>query len=233
MGAMRAARGPIAATLCAFGLPALAEPANCGTYWTVDDIPALTLGTVKPAEKRAYFVSDGIDGCPSAAPACRRKDYLIGGDTVVIEDRSGDFVCATFVNAKRTATVGWLPAAAIEPVTAAPATEPSAFVGRWERAYASIRIVPGKGGRLSISGDATYPTAGGSVNLGEIAADAAPKDGEAYFATAADGKTVPPAKADQYDCVVRFRRLGPYLVAADNMFCGGHNVTFTGVYTKR
>lgn len=226
---MRAA--PALLALVAGASPAVAGPSCVGSFWGVDDIPALTLGTVKPTEKRAYFISDEQDACPSAAAACRRKDYLIAGDAVVINGRSGDFVCATFANAKGTETAGWLPAAAID--TGSAGSGSGDFIGRWTRTSASIRIRRAKGALLSIAGDATYPTAAGSVNLGEIAVDAAPKDGELYFGVGAEGEAVAADKADTYDCVARLRRLGPYLVVADNMNCGGHNVTFTGLYTRR
>jgi hypothetical protein len=228
---MRTAPALLALACVVWSMPASAGP-TCGSFWKPEDIPALTLGIVKPTEKRAYFVSDQDDACPSAAAACRRKDYLIGGDAVVIEDRSGDFVCATFVNKKGTSTVGWLPVAAIQSVSPAPA-KPGDFLGKWTWVSAEIRIARGKGGLLSLEGEATHPTAAGSVNTGEFAADAAIEGGELYFGVTLDGDTVPPAKAGAFGCVVRLRRLGPYLVAADNLDCGGHNVTFTGVYTKR
>lgn len=228
---MRTAPGLSVLAVCASVAPAFAaEP--CGSFWKPEDIPSLTLGTVKADQKRAYFVDGEAEACPSAAAACRRKDYLVAGDAVVIEDRSGDFVCASYVNAKGTITVGWLPAAAIDPAAAA-SGKPGDFLGRWRWVSANIRIAQGKRGLLSIEGDATYPTAGGSVNTGEVAADAAPKGGELYFGVTTDGDTVAPDKAGEYGCVVRLRRLGPYLVGADNLNCGGHNVTFTGVYTKR
>lgn len=228
---MRAAPAFFGLALCAASAPALAaEP--CGGFWKPDDIPSLTLGTVKAAEKRAYFVDGEAEACPSAAPACRRNDYLVGGDSVVIEDRSGDFVCASYVNAKGRLTVGWLPAAAMSMGPAA-GTKPGDFLGKWTSVSAEIRAARGKGGLLSLEGEATYPTAAGSVNTGEFAADAAPKDGELYFGVTTDGDTVAPDKAGEFGCVVRLRRLGPYLAAADNLNCGGHNVTFTGVYTKR
>jgi hypothetical protein len=210
---MRAAPALLALAVGVSVSPAAAGPSCVAAFWAVEDIPTLTLGTVKPTEKRAYFISDEPDACPSAAAACRRKDYLIAGDAVVIRGRSGDFVCATFANAKGTVTAGWLPAAAID--TGSAGSGSGDFIGRWNRTSASIRIGRAKGGRLSIEGDA------------------APKDGELYFGVGADGKAVAADKADTYDCVARLRRLGPYLVVADNLNCGGHNVTFSGIYTKR
>ena len=37
---------------------------------------------------------------------------------------------------------------------------------------------------------------------------------------------------DQYDCKATIRLIGIYLVVADNMHCGGANVSFSGVYRK-
>ncbi len=34
------------------------------------------------------------------------------------------------------------------------------------------------------------------------------------------------------DCRIRFRRLGPYLIAVDNGQCGGHNATFSCAYRQ-
>ncbi len=233
MSPVRAAPALVVTALCAASLPAIAAEPCGGSFWKPEDIPSLTLGAVKAAEKRVYFVDGEAEACPSAAPACRLKEYLVGGDTVVIEDRSGDFVCASYVNAKGRLTVGWLPASAIDAPAATPLAKPGDFLGRWRSTSASIIITQGKRDLLAIEGEATYPTAGGSVNLGDLAADAAPKYGELYFGVDAEGNAVPPDEAGEFDCVVRLKRLGPYLVAADNLNCGGHNVTFSGIYTKR
>ena len=37
---------------------------------------------------------------------------------------------------------------------------------------------------------------------------------------------------EKYDCRVRLRRVGNYLLVSDNLNCGGANVTFNGVYSK-
>jgi hypothetical protein len=52
------------------------------------------------------------------------------------------------------------------------------------------------------------------------------------FAINADGQILF-EKAGRYDCAVRLRQLGPYLFAADNQYCGGANVSFTGLYRRR
>ena len=50
----------------------------------------------------------------------------------------------------------------------------------------------------------------------------------------ADGATLLPVETGRQggECKVWMRRLGPYLVASDNLSCGGMNISFTGVYTK-
>jgi hypothetical protein len=40
-------------------------------------------------------------------------------------------------------------------------------------------------------------------------------------------------ETDEYECKVSIRKVGKYLVVADNMQCGGANVSFSGVYQKQ
>ncbi len=47
------------------------------------------------------------------------------------------------------------------------------------------------------------------------------------------GYTVVFAGKDPADCRVTLTLLPPFLLAGDNMNCGGMNVSFTGVYRKR
>jgi hypothetical protein len=60
-------------------------------------------------------------------------------------------------------------------------------------------------------------------------------NGVAAFTSDGDGATKPFDLKLPDDSVVwrvKLRRLGPYLVAAGSLGCGGMNVTFTGVYRK-
>ncbi|MBV9076797.1 MAG: hypothetical protein JO048_04870, partial [Methylobacteriaceae bacterium] len=71
----------------------------------------------------------------------------------------------------------------------------------------------------------------GAVNVGEIEAEWAPAGPTLAFALAEAGP-VPVAQGDEADCKVWLARLGPYLVVADNLRCGGANVSFRGVYRR-
>ena len=62
-----------------------------------------------------------------------------------------------------------------------------------------------------------------NVHVGEIDGRYAPENGMIKYS---DGD-------DEYDCKMTMRLVGRYLVVADNLKCGGVNVTFSGVYTKR
>ena len=93
-----------------------------------------------------------------------------------------------------------------------------------------IRIHRGTGARIVVTGDATFGSNDparvrrGAVNVGEVAATVAVEAGTVAFAIGEDGATRAfdtkgPEGADL--CRVRLWRLGGYLIAADNMMCGG------------
>ena len=92
-----------------------------------------------------------------------------------------------------------------------------------------------------IKGDATWGghdperVKRGAVTAGNLGAEGTIADGVAAFTIDGDGTIKPidiKLPADSGVCFVKLWRLGPYLVAADNLGCGGLNVTFTGVYRK-
>ncbi|MGH6843688.1 MAG: hypothetical protein ACRECU_02990, partial [Methylocella sp.] len=72
----------------------------------------------------------------------------------------------------------------------------------------------------------------GAVNIGIIEGMTSPK-GAALSFTMGEGATLPVDKGDEGDCKVWMRRLGPYLLVNDNNNCGGMNVSFSGVYTRK
>ena len=65
------------------------------------------------------------------------------------------------------------------------------------------------------------------------------KDDTVEFANDVGGSNASPLKAGEFEkegtiCKVRFRILsGQYLIGQDNRNCGGHNVSFTGLYYKK
>ncbi len=56
------------------------------------DTPDLVIGRIKPDAGKMYFRKNGDrkNACPSAAPHCQGKAFLVPGDLVVLGDKRGD-----------------------------------------------------------------------------------------------------------------------------------------------
>lgn len=229
--------------------PAAAKDALCFgvQVLNVDPNPAPRLQVVASGANRVPFVkgSESAKECPDASAACVAKAFVVSGDPVIISAQSGDYACATFtgVAPKMASTSGWLPRAQLkDEAHADPINASAAWAGAWRSGdEKQITITAQSGRQIAISGDATYGAGDpgrverGAVNAGQIAATTAVNNGSAAFALDDDG-TVKPfdiKRPDDSDiCRVKLWRLGSYLVAADNVRCGGMNVTFTGVYRR-
>jgi hypothetical protein len=230
-----AAAGIVAAVWCfsafaddkpCYGMPTLGVDADVAPY----------LAIVKPGD-RARFVNGGEQaGCPNASAACATRAFVVGGDAVVVSATAGDYACATF-------TGPGLPRAQLgAPPPEAPVNASTAWAGTWQSGdEQTITIRPKPDGRIVIKGDATWGghdperVKRGAVNAGNLSAEVSIADGVAAFTDDGDGATKPfdlKLSDDSGVCRVKLWRLGPYLVAADNLGCGGMNVTFTGVYRK-
>ncbi len=232
----------VLAGLCCAG-PASAydadDPANCiRPDW--DDTKPLTVARVT-ASSRVHFVKSPYDDdfkadtCPAATAACRSNAYLVTGDLVLVGPTRGAFTCVSYQTRQRSRklpgwTIGWLPSAALTPVTPTAAPDPSDWLGHWDQRYAGIEIKPGGlGGRLQIEGIAVYPTAHDFHN-GVIDAQVMPgKDSISFLE---DGWMPFETKCDS-GCRVRMHRIGPLLLVEDNGDCGGAGVTFTGLYQRK
>ncbi len=195
-----------------------------------DDVPALMLGRVKADAGKVYFLTNGskTNPCPSAAPECREKAYVVAGDLLVLGAKQGDYVCADYDGGKGDRG-GWLPAAAIEPAPVE--TDAAAWVGKWKRVEAEIRIA-WQGDGLNAEGDATFGALDparvrrGGVNVGDFSGSLTFKDGHGSITDKdADPK-------DSFACRLRLARSGPFLFVRDNMQCGGFNVSFSGLYKR-
>jgi hypothetical protein len=218
-----------------YGMPALSVHAGV--------VPSLAI--VKPGD-RARFVKGGEQaGCPNPSAACATRTFVVGGDAVVVSAMAGEYACATFTGPgpKAVSTSGFLPRAQLgAPPTEAPVNASTAWAGTWWSGdEQTITIRPKPDGRIVIKGDATWGghdperVKRGAVNAGNLSAEVSVADGIAAFTDDGDGATKPfdlKRPDDSGVCRVKLWRLGPYLVAADNLGCGGMNVTFTGVYRK-
>lgn len=227
----------------AFGGPALAAgPSQCNGWEDLEPATKISLATVS-GSGRVNFVKNDAEqaGCPSGLPACQRKGFVVGGDQVIVNAQNGGYACAQYVNAKGLETTGWLPGTVLTPLRASGPYAASDWLGTWSgNPEQGITIKPGKGaGELVMHGDATWGSLDpervkrGGVNIGEFdAALRAGGDGIS-FAIGDKGETLAYDKGEEFNCKIRVRRLGPFLMVQDNRQCGGNNVSFTGNYRRK
>jgi hypothetical protein len=196
-----------------------------------DDLSNLVLGVI--TVPRANFVSDESNkaGCPSAAANCQKRAFVVQGNLVVMDrdDMKTPFVCVSYVGARGRETDGWISSSSVQVQNAAPD-----WVGTWKRDTSSEIDIKRKSATvISLDGDATWGE-GGGTNVGDISAELDPRKTAQGFGTAPDGeRQTPYGKGDKDFCAAMFKQMGPYLFVVDNQNCGGMNVTFTGIYTKR
>ncbi|MBQ0824409.1 hypothetical protein KBI52_29875 [Microvirga sp. HBU67558] len=225
--------------------PALAESAGCFHFgYDLKDLEAnrdVYLGRINTLAPRVNFVKRDVfqKGCPSSSAACRDKPYLVPGDEVVISGGNGDFLCASYAGRNGAVTDGWLPRAAVSVVPGEPVAAPQGWLGTWQSGpEQTIAIGSGAQGTLTIKGNATWGAsdpgrvARGAVNIGELDGEAPVRGPILSFGMGEDGP-LPYDEADEADCRVQLLRLGSYLLVRDNAMCGGHNVTFTGIYRRQ
>ncbi len=211
-----------------FGDASAAEKRDCSSIAYDDNLSNLSLGAISGG--KVNFVANESDkiGCPSTGAACKSRAFLIDKDVVILDGRrERAFVCAGFVNAKGEETNGWLPAASVKPAAA-----PPNWIGVWKRDTSSkIDITFKSIDAAEVSGSATYGV-GAATHEGDIDGTIDPRQTVQSFALDGD-KQVAYDKAGQYDCAVNLRQLGAFLFVSDNNNCGGANVSFAGLYTRR
>lgn len=207
-------------------VPAFAQIEGNPDNWCRDgfftrDSKEFKIGIVKGT--RAYFYGDDKDICPEGA-ACRRKAYLVPGNEVIVNRVRGDFACAWFSPLKGLPTVGWLKVSDLAISSRARNNGTRAWLGEWVYEDNGIEFTDNKlAGFLNVTGNATWIGLNDNVHVGEIDGRYAPENGVIDYS---DGD-------DEFDCKMTMRLLGRYLVVADNLKCGGLNVSFSGIYTKK
>ncbi len=190
------------------------------------DAPDLVIGRIKADAGKVYFRKNGDrkSACPSAAPHCQDKAFLVPGDLVALGAKHGEFVCVDYDNGKGSRP-GWLPSSALEPAPLE--SDPAAWLGAWKRVEADIAIEPAKDG-LKASGEATFGSLDpervkrGAVNSGSFSGPLALKAGQ--------GRIVDDDSVS--GCNLKLARAGDFLFVRDNNVCGGMNVSFSGLYNK-
>ncbi len=209
-------------------------------------IPVRLMRVVAPVP-RVHFVEDKLSkaksSCPSSAPECQRKGFVVPGDELLTGWSNGAYLCAAYVspNAKRVKgqfpeTNGYLPLAALQEIKV-PEAKLGDWQGQWTRsAEAEITITAGAG-KLKLAGQATYGAhdagrvARGAINIGELEGEATPEGNIMAFGEDYTDPTKPFGD-DRSECRARLQLFGRYLLVEDNGGCGGNNVSFTGIYIR-
>lgn len=207
--------------------PALAgaqqeEPSCDGAYtFVADGEVAFKLARVKGAAgQRSYFFSD--DGaCPNGSN-CRKRSYLVPGDEAIVSSTTGRFACIWFQPAKGSETIGWMLSENLEFVEFSRNPNPADWLGAWSYRDNSLNIERGeRAGELAVAGTAIWHGAGDNFHVGDIESTGTPK-----------GHVLKLGDDTGEECQATLWLIGRLLVAADNLRCGGMNVTFAGVYSK-
>lgn len=182
------------------------------------------IGTVGGGKgSRSYFYGDENADCPERA-GCRRKSYLVPGNEVIINRVRNGFACSWFSPAKGNPTVGWIKLTDLAISTPPELSGSRHWLGEWVFENNAIEFTDNKlAGFLNVTGNASWIGLNNNVHVGELDGRFTPENGVINYS---DGD-------DEFDCKVTMRLLGRYLIVADNLKCGGVNVTFSGVYKKK
>ena len=174
--------------------------------------------------ERAYFYKDDRDDCPDGKN-CRAKAYLVTGDEVIVGRSFGRKSCVWYTPVKGAPTSGWLDTYRLKSIKPDKNPNLSTWLGEWTYARNGINFTENKlAGYLNVTGDATWQGIGANVHVGEIDERVEPTGNLLKLGENETG---------EYACKVKMHLIGKYLVVADNLRCGGANVTFSGIYTKR
>jgi hypothetical protein len=201
------------------------NPTNwCRNGLFPQDSDDFKIARIKGAKnEKAYFYKDE-DDCPDGKK-CRAKSYLISGDEVIVSRNFGKYACSWYQPKMGAETVGWILSEKLELVEQNKNPELNAWIGEWKYYDNSIEIIiSNERGSVNIAGNALWKGLGDNVHIGELDSVSKP-DGSIL--------KIGEAETDEYACKVTMRLVGKFLIASDNLNCGGANVTFTGVYRRK
>ncbi|WP_157817166.1 hypothetical protein [Bradyrhizobium sp. SK17] len=211
--------------------PALAQNPDRLCYNNMVGIDPKTVSLYEAAAPMPTHFIHGDEGgdCPGADTACQKKAYIVKGNQVVVTRSEGEYACATFVVAhkgKAVATAGWLPLSSLRKIEPAPR-----WPGHWlsNDRNATIDVLTKDPDRIEISGSATWSSTPTNLEEGDFSAIV---DGKTNFVSFTSGDGFPPSQ-EKSACALKTAQLGSYLVVTDNHNCGGHNLTFSGVYVRK
>lgn len=185
--------------------------------------PPFALATINRTQPRAMF-QDDTDGCPWEGDRCATRSYVLPGDTVIVSRVRNGYACA-FYPSKGGGTAGWLATRQINLTPLDTRPNPERWLGTWSSEGNPTIHFTGRLNSLYVKGQAFWPGPPGTHDWPAI------HEGEIDGPVEITGHTGLYGEDDNL-CEVRFTLLGDYLLAKDNMNCGGANVTFSAVYKR-
>jgi len=205
--------------LCLACGPAFADDAvmcRNGLYTQLEGIHAAKASP--DASGKVYFRNDDSDKCPADA-SCAGKGYVVAGDELLVSKEYKGWTCAWYFSKKRE-YVGWIrPGESTSVPTQAPKL--ADWAGDWSDS-ADVNLAPNADGSFHVTGTAIWSGGNGNVHDGELDDSATPVGNRLEIGDA----------KDEYACHVVFELVNGYLLANDSGYCGGLNVSFSGVYRR-
>ncbi|MFV0390030.1 MAG: DUF3298 and DUF4163 domain-containing protein [Pyrinomonadaceae bacterium] len=178
--------------------------------------------SAKAAAARAHFFSDSdFNPYKNNAPM---KNFIVKGDEVLIGKTLGNYSCVLFPSSTKRNYTGWVETNELEINRNEKLPASSDWLGKWVYSDKDLNIsATGKADKFTVNGNAIWIRSAelGAVNTGLLENEQAVRKGNKLVIETED------------DCKIEMFRVGKYLIARDNLNCGGMNVTFTGVYTKK
>jgi len=172
------------------------------------------------ASGRVHFFARKLACRAGAICAHRRADYLVDDDVVFAGPADRGFRCVAYGTRAGELVAGFLATEHLEPVTPERTLDAEFLIGEWRRDAASrIRIAGAGLAGLRADGAGVWKGPN-TINEGGFRAE---------FRPGID----PVAILRDDGCAVAIERRGPYLLANDNARCGGNNVRFVGIYSRR
>ncbi|MEA9590134.1 hypothetical protein VC279_23725 [Xanthomonas sp. WHRI 10064A] len=173
---------------------------------------------------RLYLLKDS-DGCPGKSKAaCRQRSYVVKGDVVVLAQHRDGYTCAFYPN-KVGGSAGWVAERNLQAITSTATPPARAWNGHWHDGDNTLQLTASGDGSVAVNGDAYWPSANpspeqtpGGPHIGAVTARSTPNGNR--------------LEVSEDDCTVCLQLLGELLIVADNLQCGGANVSFSGVYRQ-
>jgi hypothetical protein len=217
-----------------YAVAAHADPVDC-------ELNKVALARVVQKDARLNFIaghSERTPACPSAESACRLRAYLVPGDEVLVDTADGPYVCTFFKSQAGSESRGWLPRAALQIASPAPAPAQN-WDGKWHRDQEAQIVIKSEQNEVEVAGHAIWGendpqrVKRGSVHEGALEGKGRPRGQTLAIGYDPNRSDFLPAPDQAPDgCAAKLELYGRYLKVEDNGACGGINVSFSGIYVR-